>query len=214
MQESIEKPIPKSFNSKLFSPALKTAGSVGSVGGFVGDVLSPLGNVIEGLLLISITIMIVSFIFGFFKKGKRELFKKVSLNSSFFSAVFGIFLLLNQGTNAGFLGDNFEPIAKLQQSLNLISDQLNELEEEGARLRDLELVNKLNLITGFLHFSDRFNKEMVNDIVSLYNEFDMKYKIKTGWDMSVKEMITEDVTSLYEEGIITKTTHELVLKTL
>lgn len=94
------------------------------------------------------------------------------------------------------------------------SYQLKNLEEQGARFRDLELANKMNLITGFLHFSDRFNKEMLNDIVSLYNELDMKYNFESGWNISVKEMIIEDVTSLFEEGVITKTTHELVLESL
>ena len=46
--------------SKLIKPALNFAGIVGTVGGFVADVLSPIGPIITYLIYISIGVLIIS----------------------------------------------------------------------------------------------------------------------------------------------------------
>ena len=59
-------------NSKIFSPALKFAGSVGTVGGFIADVLSPLGPVLKFLFYTSLTVSLISISFYFISKSNLK----------------------------------------------------------------------------------------------------------------------------------------------
>tara|TARA_Y100000766_G_C18897874_1_gene601899 strand:- start:579 stop:2228 length:1650 start_codon:yes stop_codon:yes gene_type:complete len=114
-----------------FQPALKFAGIIGTVGGFVADVLSPLGPILNYLFYLSLIILIISIVLLlFFSKSKKELFIRISLSSFFFSIIFGLFFSLNKDSENGFLGDNVEFIASFQSSLNIIDAKLDEINDK------------------------------------------------------------------------------------
>lgn len=120
----------KSIQS-LLKPALKVAGLFGTVGGFIGDVLSPLGPVLMYLLYLSIFTLIISLIAMFVTKDKKkELFKSITITSVLFSVMFGIFSQLNEDNENGFLSENVEFISQFQSNLNLIDEKLDKISDQ------------------------------------------------------------------------------------
>jgi len=112
-------------------PALKFAGVLGTVGGFIGDVLSPLGPVLNYLLYLSIIVLIISLVLlVLLPKSKKQVFKMASLSSLFFSIIFGVFVNLNKDSENGFLGDNVEFVSEFQASLNIIEVKLDEISDQ------------------------------------------------------------------------------------
>jgi len=132
--------------NESFQPALKFAGVLGTVGGFVGDVLSPLGPILNYLLYLSIILLIISLVFMILLPAeKKGLFRTSSLSTLFFAIIFGAFGQLNQNTENGFMGDNIELIADFQSSLNLIDQKLDVISEqiEGVDTKVVEIDSKL-----------------------------------------------------------------------
>ena len=120
----------KSIQS-LLKPALKVAGLFGTVGGFIGDVLSPLGPVLMYLLYLSIFMLIISLIAMFVTKDKKnELFKSITITSVLFSLMFGAFSQLNEDNENGFLSENVEFISQFQSNLNLIDEKLDKISDQ------------------------------------------------------------------------------------
>jgi hypothetical protein len=120
----------KSIQS-LLKPALKVAGLFGTVGGFIGDVLSPLGPVLMYLLYLSIFTLIISLIAMFVTKDKKkELFKSITITSVLFSVMFGVFSQLNEDNENGFLSENVEFISQFQSNLNLIDEKLDKISDQ------------------------------------------------------------------------------------
>ena len=135
-------------SSKAFAPALKFAGTIGTVGGFVADVLSPLGPILKVLFYVSGVLAIISALIYFaLKSSIREVLQKILISSVFFCVIFGIFLQLNKGTENGLLGDNIDVINKFQGSLNLIDRKLdnisNDIKEVGNDIKEVK-----EIITG------------------------------------------------------------------
>lgn len=117
--------------NKSFQPAIKFAGIIGTIGGFIGDVLSPLGPIISYLFYFSLAALLISLTILFiFSKTKKEVFKLISLTSFFFSLIFGAFSLINKDSENGFLGDNIEFVSGFQSSLNLISHELDSINNQ------------------------------------------------------------------------------------
>ena len=110
---------------EALGPALKFSGIVGSITGFIGDVLSPLGPIIDYCFYISLSIFILSLVLIISKKIKKYNIKKILFSSLALSIIFGIFGVVNQNTEQGVLGDNLEFISKLQGSLNIIDEKLD-----------------------------------------------------------------------------------------
>ena len=119
--------------SKLIKPALNFAGIVGTVGGFVADVLSPIGPIITYLIYISIGVLIISTaILLLLPANKRDSLKSVSVTSLFFAIIFVLFGQVNEDTENGFLGDNIEFIAEFQSTLNIIDEKLDKISDQVA----------------------------------------------------------------------------------
>ena len=119
--------------SKLIKPALNFAGIVGTVGGFVADVLSPIGPIITYLIYISIGVLIISTAILFLlPANKRNTLKSVSVTSLFFAIIFVLFGQVNEDTENGFLGDNIEFIAEFQSTLNIIDEKLDKISDQVA----------------------------------------------------------------------------------
>lgn len=135
-------------NSKIFSPALKFAGSVGTVGGFIADVLSPLGPVLKFLFYTSLTVSLISISFYFISKSNlKSQTKKIITTSLFFTLIFGLFFQLNKGTQSGLLGDNIEFINKLQNSMNIIDDKLDDISSDIKDVSE-DIKDVKEIITG------------------------------------------------------------------
>lgn len=116
---------------QLLQPAAKFAGVLGTVGGFVGDVLSPLGPILTYLLYFSISVLIISVVLLILlPKSKKELFKSASLTSLFFAVIFGVFGQLNEDTDNGFMGDNLEFVSNFQNSLSIIDEKLDNISDQ------------------------------------------------------------------------------------
>ena len=119
--------------SKLIKPALNFAGIVGTVGGFVADVLSPIGPIITYLIYISIGMLIISTAILFLlPASKRNSLKSISVTSLFFAIIFILFGQVNEDTENGFLGDNIEFIAEFQSTLNIIDEKLDKISDQVA----------------------------------------------------------------------------------
>ena len=141
-------------------PALKFAGVLGTVGGFVADVLSPLGPILNYLLYLSITALIISLVlFVLLPKSKKEVFKMASLSSLFFAIIFGIFVNLNKGSENGFLGDNIEFVSEFQASLNIIEIKLDEISDQIEVVDEkLDIVDdKIDDLASLIKNSDPIN---------------------------------------------------------
>ena len=119
--------------SKLIKPALNFAGIIGTVGGFVADVLSPIGPIITYLIYISIGMLIISTAILFLlPASKRNSLKSISVTSLFFAIIFILFGQVNEDTENGFLGDNIEFIAEFQSTLNIIDEKLDKISDQVA----------------------------------------------------------------------------------
>ena len=141
-------------------PALKFAGVLGTVGGFIGDVLSPLGPVLNYLLYLSIIVLIISLILlVLLPKSKKQVFKMASLSSLFFSIIFGVFVNLNKGSENGFLGDNVEFVSEFQASLNIIEVKLDEISDQIEVVDEkLDIVDdKIDDLASLIKNSDPIN---------------------------------------------------------
>lgn len=140
---------------EIFQPALKFAGVLGTVGGFVGDVLSPLGPVLDYLLYLSIFALIISLVlFLLLPAAKKNLFKTASLTSLFFALIFGVFGQLNKETDNGFMGDNLEFISEFQSSLNIIDAKLDKISDQIEVVDEkLDSVDE-KIDTGFENLSE------------------------------------------------------------
>ena len=149
-------------NSKIFSPALKFAGSVGTVGGFVADVLSPLGPVLKILFYISLTVSLISISFYFISKSNVKPYtKKIITTALFFTLIFGLFFQFNKGTQSGFLGDNIEFINKLQNSMNIIDEKLDDISSDIKDVSE-DIKDVKEMITGDAELKNMSSSEDLN----------------------------------------------------
>lgn len=133
----------------LLQPAAKFAGLLGTVGGFIGDVLSPLGPILSYLLFAAIGVLISSSIaIMIVSRARKEIFKSVALTSLLFSIVFGTFSLINRDTENGFLSENIDLVASLQNSLIRLENKIDSVDTKIDNVND-------NVIEGFESISDQ-----------------------------------------------------------
>jgi len=136
-------------SKELLKPAAKFAGALGTVGGFIGDVLSPLGPILSYLLYAAISVLIFSSIaFIIVSKAKREIFKSVALTSLLFSIVFGAFSVFNHDTENGFLSENIDLVSSLQNSLIGLENKMDSVDTKIDNVND-------NVVEGFKSISDQ-----------------------------------------------------------
>jgi hypothetical protein len=108
--------------------SVKILAPIGTLGGFISDVLTPLGPVTKWLFFCSLFISILFLIF--YVLNKKKLAQKYLPSSIILALVFGVFFLLNNNTEKGILGDNTESIANLQKSLFNIQETVDRVEDK------------------------------------------------------------------------------------
>ena len=108
--------------------SVKILAPIGTLGGFISDVLTPLGPVTKWLFLCCLAITFILLII--YLLNKRKLFQNYLSSSAILTLVFGVFFLLNNNTEKGILGDNTESIAILQNSLFNIQETVDRVEDK------------------------------------------------------------------------------------
>tara|TARA_B100000795_G_C22734440_1_gene412738 strand:+ start:108 stop:1202 length:1095 start_codon:yes stop_codon:yes gene_type:complete len=108
--------------------SVKILAPIGTLGGFISDVLTPLGPVTKWLFLCSLAISFIFLIF--YVLNKKKLAQKYLPSSIILALIFGTFFLLNNNTEKGLLGDNTESISNLQNSLFKLQETVDRVEEK------------------------------------------------------------------------------------
>ncbi len=121
---------------KAAARAAAPASLIGAVGGFIGDIIAPLGNFAPWVALLSLVIAIVTLAVFLSLRRKRgpEAWDSpvtgvmiVGMAStvifSFWSAVFAV------GPEKGYLADNIQPIATMQAQLLNLQEDVTEIKE-------------------------------------------------------------------------------------
>ena len=100
-----------------------TLGSIGAIGGFIADVLTPLGPFTKWLFIVFSILTILFFVFRM-----KDIGKKYLPLSFILSLVFGSLFLFNGESKNGFLGDNIDEISSFQTSLFDLKETVNRVE--------------------------------------------------------------------------------------
>ena len=98
--------------------------SLGTVGGFIADVLTPLAPFTKWLCIAFSILTIVLFILYLKKK---PIGQKYVLVSFIGSLIFGSLFLLNGDSKNGVLGDNIDIVSSFQSSMNLVEAELDSI---------------------------------------------------------------------------------------
>ena len=107
---------------------------IGAVGGFISDVLTPLGPITKWLFFIMTTIVVILIIMHLFKL--REISKKYLPSSIILQFIFGLFFLVNNNTDRGVLGDNTDSISKFQEKIFNLQEGVNRVENKINNIDD------------------------------------------------------------------------------
>jgi hypothetical protein len=106
----------------------KILAPIGALGGFISDVLTPLGPITKYLFICSLAICFILLIL--YVLNKKKLAQNYLPSSIILAIVFGGFFVLNNNTENGILGDNVESIANLQNSLFSIQETVDRVEDK------------------------------------------------------------------------------------
>ena len=101
--------------------------SIGTLGGFIADVLTPLGPFTKWIFIIFIVLTIVLFI-TYLKN--RSFGKKYFPISLILSTIFGFLFLINGDSKSGVLGDNIDGISSMQNSLFNLQESVDRIENK------------------------------------------------------------------------------------
>lgn len=119
-----------------FSRAAGPVTLIGTVGGFVGDVLAPLGAFAQWMVALSLVCLVLSGVFFFRVKRVpgRNVWESpvpVALFISFSSFIIFSFwsVVFAAGPENGYLAENIEPVAQLQAQLFNIEQDVAEIKE-------------------------------------------------------------------------------------
>jgi TolB-like protein len=137
----------------------KLLATIGAGGGFIADVLTPLGPVTKwlffGLLIISFILLIFFFLN---RKSEHSKIKKFLPVSAILTVIFGIFFFLNSNTEKGFLGDNTEVVSNLQNSLFNIEKSIDEINEKQTDILD-NIQDIKDIVSGDSELKNMSNSE-------------------------------------------------------
>ena len=110
---------------------IKKSGSllatISAAGGFIADVLTPLGPFTQWLFFVFIVLTIIFYISYVKKKSSGVKFFPASL---ILTVLFGVLFLVNGGSKKGILGDNIDSISSLQNSLFNLQESVDRIEEK------------------------------------------------------------------------------------
>ena len=108
---------------------IKKSGSllatISAAGGFIADVLTPLGPFTQWLFFVFIVLTIIFYISYVKKKSSGVKFFPASL---VLTVLFGVLFLVNGGSKKGILGDNIDSISSLQNSLFNLQESVDRIE--------------------------------------------------------------------------------------
>lgn len=121
---------------KAMTRAATPISIIGAVGGFIGDIVAPLGNVAPWVALISLVFAIIA-LFGFLglrrKQGDLAWDSPVAgalLIAAASTFIFGAWsLIFAAGPERGYLAENIEPIAAMQSQLLDLQEDVTEIKE-------------------------------------------------------------------------------------
>ncbi|HMS34526.1 MAG TPA: hypothetical protein PKC91_10610 [Ignavibacteria bacterium] len=137
----------------FFKKSLVPLGLVGSIGGFIGDVLKPFANFGFIFLMISLAGLIITggALLYFKKKEGKVVHKEKWVAGCIFFALFalmwGIYIpIANAGPPQGYLADNIDAISKLQTDVLKIGEDVTEIKGDVKKI-DSKLDNITAKIT-------------------------------------------------------------------
>lgn len=137
----------------FFKKSLVPLGLVGSIGGFIGDVLKPFADFGLIFLIVSLTgALITGIILLYFKKKEGNVIHKEKLVAGFlffilFAVMWGIYIPVSKaGPVQGYLADNIEAISKLQRQVLKIGEDVTEIKGDVKKV-DSKLDNLTAKIT-------------------------------------------------------------------
>jgi hypothetical protein len=121
---------------KAMTRAATPVSIIGAVGGFIGDIVAPLGNVAPWVTLISFVFTLIAF-FGFLSLRRRQ--GDLAWDSPTAGALLiagastlifgGWSLIFAIGPERGYLAENIEPIAAIQAQLLNLQEDVTEIKE-------------------------------------------------------------------------------------
>ena len=100
-------------------------GSVGTIGGFIADVLTPLGPFTKWLFIIFCILT-----FSLFIIRNKNIGKKYLTSSLIMSLIFGSLYFINGDSEKGVLSDNIDGISKIQSSLFNLQKSVDRVENK------------------------------------------------------------------------------------
>src|SRR3990172_1828997 len=109
---------------------------ISAVGGFVGDIIAPLGNFAPWILLISLVVAVIA-LFGFLALRRKQgalawdsPVAGVMLVAGASTAIFGVWaVVFAVGPDRGYLAENIAPIATVQAQLLNLQEDVTEIKE-------------------------------------------------------------------------------------
>jgi len=101
--------------------------SIGTLGGFISDVLTPLGPFTKWIFIIFIILTIALFIVYLKNSSFGKKYLPISL---ILSTIFGCLFLINGDSKSGILGDNIEGISIIQNSLFNLQESVDRIEDK------------------------------------------------------------------------------------
>ncbi|MFQ5436123.1 MAG: hypothetical protein ACE5FD_14720, partial [Anaerolineae bacterium] len=114
-------------------------GAIAAIGGFISDVMAPLGNIAPWVAVLSFLIFLgtLAAFYGMKKRPGMEpgesIMPAVLVISAGSTLIFGVWsLILANGPENGYLADNIEPIAQIQASLLNLEEDVAEIKETTA----------------------------------------------------------------------------------
>ena len=124
------------IKSKL-KESFKILTPIATAGGFVADILTPLGAVTQWFFVGSLIISLLLLVFHFInRKTESSISLRFLPTSIVLTIIFGIFFLLNSNTEKGFLGDNTETVSNWQNSLFNIEESIDEINQKQTDILD------------------------------------------------------------------------------
>ena len=148
---------------KAMARAATPVSIIGAIGGFIGDIVAPLGNIAPWVALISLAFAVMALI-GFVglrrKQGDEAWDSPVAaalLIASASTLIFGLWsLIFAAGPERGYLAENVEPIAALQSQLLNLQEDVTEIKETTSQTAEQVAAMATAQAAGFADIQEAF----------------------------------------------------------
>ncbi|HMO60223.1 MAG TPA: hypothetical protein PKA05_18735 [Roseiflexaceae bacterium] len=143
--------------------AAAPVGLIGSIGGFVADVVAPLGNFAPWIMALSLAIALAA-LFGFLKLRRQQgdrawetPIAAVLVIAGASTIIFGGWsVVFAAGPERGYLAENIEPIAEIQARLLNIEQEVGEIKETTGETATQVVVAATAQAQGFADIQQAF----------------------------------------------------------